>query len=99
MKNKNRINRKGVNMTFSDLRGKEVLCCREGVRLGYVVDIEFDVVTGCICTLYVPGPGRFCGCIFPRDMYHIPYKSINKIGPDFIVVDACLCDLLRKNKD
>lgn len=83
-------------MTFSELRGKEVLCCKEGIRLGFVVDVEFDIVTGCICTLYVPEAGKFCGCFFPKEMYHIPYKCIIKIGPDFIVVDALLCELLKK---
>ena len=48
-------------MRICDLRQKEVINIRDCQRLGYVADIDFDVCTGCICQLIVPGPAKFCG--------------------------------------
>ena len=53
-------------MRICELREKEVINIRNCQRLGRVLDIEFDLHTGAICQLILPGPSRFCG-FFGRD--------------------------------
>lgn len=48
-------------MRICELREKEVINIRDCQRLGRVLDIEFDLHTGVICQLILPGPSRFCG--------------------------------------
>lgn len=74
-------------MRICDLRQKEVINIRDCQRLGYVADIEFDVCTGCICQLIVPGPAKFCG-FFGREIeYTIGWRCVKQIGDDVILVD------------
>ena len=46
-------------MRICELREKEVINIRDCQRLGRVLDIEFDLHTGAICQLILPGPSRF----------------------------------------
>ena len=72
---------------FSQLRCKEVICLSDGRRLGYVSDVEIEVPEGIIKAIVVPGPCRFLGLFGRRDDYVIPWCSIQRIGPDIILVD------------
>ena len=74
-------------MRFWELREKEVINCKDGKRLGYVADLEIDVTSGKIYCLYVPGPGRFCGCIGKGVEYVIGWNQIIRIGEEIILVD------------
>ena len=77
-------------MRLCELKGKTVINDTDCCILGFVVDIDFDCKTGCICALIVPGPTRFCG-LFGRDIeYIIPYKCVMNIGEDAILVDVVL---------
>jgi YlmC/YmxH family sporulation protein len=70
-----------------DLRQKEVINSCDCKRLGFVGDVEFDINTGCIQAIIVPGPAQ-CWGIFGRDNeYVIPFDRICRIGPDIILVD------------
>jgi len=69
-----------------ELRQKEVINECDCKRLGFVADLDFDIVTGCIFAIIVPGPGKLWG-LFGRDTeYVIPFKCIKQIGPDIIIV-------------
>jgi len=71
-----------------DLRQREIVNINDGVRYGFVSDLEIDTEGGKVVSLIVPGPGRLLG-IFGRDQeYRIPWDSINKIGDDIILVDC-----------
>lgn len=72
---------------LQNLRCKEVVNVRDGQRLGFVVDVEVDVVTGRICAIVVPGPCKFCGLFGRKDDFVIPWNCICRIGPDIILVD------------
>ena len=83
-------------MRMYDLKLKEVINECDCKRLGFVADLEFDICTGCIYSLIVPGPGRVCG-IFGRDTeYIIPFACIKQIGPDIILVSVKEEDVLVK---
>ena len=45
----------------SDFRQKEVINVRDGRRLGVIIDMEFDLKTGRITAIVVPGPSRWLG--------------------------------------
>jgi YlmC/YmxH family sporulation protein len=71
-----------------DLRRKEIINTKDGVRFGFVSDLVIDEEEGKILALIVPGPGRVLG-VFGRDQeYRISWKDITKIGEDIILVDC-----------
>ena len=80
---------------LSDLYCKEVICLRDGRRLGFITNARLELPEGRICAVIVPGPCRLLGLWGRRDDYVIPWGCIRRIGPDIILVDAkpteCLC--------
>ena len=65
-----------MSMKFTQLQCKEVICIKDGRRLGFVEDVLVEVPEGTVCALVVPGPCRF------------PWKCICHIGPDIVLVDT-----------
>ena len=63
---------------LATLKCKEVVNICDGCRLGYVCDVELDLISGRIIALLLPGPCRF----------RIPWGSIKRIGSDIILVDV-----------
>ena len=77
-----------MNMKFTELRCKEVICVGDGQRLGFVSDVEVEVPEGFIKCIVVPGPCRFLGLFGRKDDFVIPWSCIKRIGPDIILVDV-----------
>lgn len=75
-------------MKFLELHQKDVINCNTGEKLGFVIDLEFDVKTGQICCLFVPKTGKIFGCFGKNQIYRIPYKCIVKIGRDTVLADV-----------
>ena len=50
-----------MNCRITDLRAKEVICVKDGSRLGNVCDVEIDTCTGQLCAIIVFGRARWCG--------------------------------------
>ena len=73
---------------FSDLHCKEVICVRDGRRLGFITDARVELPEGKLCAIIVPGPCRFLGLWGRRDDYVIPWECIRRIGPDIVLVDV-----------
>ena len=73
--------------SLSELRTKDVINTLDGKRLGKVMDLEFNEITGCVEALVVPGEfkvtlalkGEKCGLV-------IPWQRICKIGENVILV-------------
>lgn len=70
----------------AEMRFKEVINLNDGARLGYIYDIEFDIETGEVKALVVPGHWRFLGLFGKDDDYVIPWDSIAKIGDDIVLI-------------
>ncbi len=83
-------------MRFSELREKEVINCRDCERLGFPCDLAFDMRTGCLEALIVPGPCKLFGFLGHDQEYIIPFKCICQIGCDIILVDIRTEDCLKK---
>lgn len=50
--------------------------------------MDFDIQTGCMLAIIVPGPGCFCGFLGREKEYIIPFCDICQIGEDIILVDV-----------
>ena len=75
-----------MDMRFSELECKEVVCVCDGSRLGFVSDLVLDC-DGCIKAVVVPGKGKLgCAC-FCSEEFIIPFKHICRFGDDIILVD------------
>lgn len=76
-------------MKFTELKTKEVIDCKDGRRLGFVVDLSFDPRDGCIKEIIVPTYRNGFDCFRKPKVFCIPYRDIIKIGPDLILVRIC----------
>lgn len=77
-----------------ELKQKEVINTRDGLRYGFVNDIEFNIDTGKIEYIIIPVHGKMFG-MFVRDQeYRIHYSEIKRIGDDIIIVEVDTKDVL-----
>lgn len=72
---------------INDIRNKEVINIKTGVRLGFPSDIEFDTENGKILSLIVPGNYRIMGLFGKESDIVIKWESIKTIGDDLIIID------------
>lgn len=78
-----------MESNLGQLHSKEVISITDGTRFGYVTDLTFDVETGRIRTLLLPGPGRFFFGLFgPRERRAICWEQIRRFGQDIILVEG-----------
>ena len=73
---------------IADLQCKEVVNITDGCRLGYVSDVEMDILTGKVVAIVVPGKCRFFGLFGRADDYVIPWQCIRRFGEDIILVEV-----------
>ena len=74
-------------MRVCDLRYREVINLCNGQRLGFVCDVEMDIVKGCVNALIVPGPCRLFGIFGREEDFVVPFDCITKFGADIILVE------------
>ncbi len=74
-----------MEITFCDLRAKEVINIIDGRKLGKIVDIVFDSRCAKVCGIVVPGDKKLFN--FKNEDLFIPWKNVNKIGDDTILVE------------
>ncbi len=75
-------------MRICELKQKEVINICDCRRLGFVGDVDFDMETGCLLAIIVPGPGCFCGFLVREKEFVIPFCDIRQVGPDIILVNV-----------
>ena len=75
-----------MEMTFHELRSKEVINLLDGRRLGRICDLVFDMDSCCVIGFVVPLERHI---LRPRDDVFIPWREIQKIGDDVIFVRLC----------
>ena len=68
-------------MRVCELREKEVINTCDCKVLGCVVDIDFDLCSGQIEAIIVPGPGKVCGIFGVDSEYIIPLHVSGKSVP------------------
>ena len=72
---------------IAELRFKEVICIKDGSRLGYVEDLEIDLLTGQVHALVIPGRKRLFGLLGQEGDYRVLWSSIKQFGEDIILID------------
>lgn len=74
------------DITFCEMREKEVVNVIDGKKLGRILDLVFTC-SGDIIGIVVPGEKRFFKNIASNESLFIPWKCIIKIGEDTILVE------------
>jgi len=73
-----------MELSYNDLRKKEVVNSTDGKKLGRVCDLVFCYPENRILGIVVPGSRAFG---LKREEYFIDLKNIAKIGEDVILVN------------
>lgn len=85
---------------IAQLQYKEVIDIADGVRYGFVGDIELDLERGAIESVIIPGRPRLWGLLGREPDAVFPWSSVRRVGEDVILVDAdSLRDSGRENSD
>lgn len=69
-----------------DLRRKEVINIKDGMRLGSVCDMEVDTTNAKVLALVIYGRLRFFGLFGREDDIVIRWQDIQVIGDDTVLV-------------
>ena len=73
---------------FSELRSKEIIHINNGVRVGFISDIDIDFETGKVISISVPGPYKSLGLLGIEPDTIIKWENIKKIGDDLVIIDS-----------
>lgn len=76
-----------MELSFSDLKCKEVINVTDGKKLGCVIDVVFHSCNGMVLGFIVPGNKKGFNFFKPCENIFIPYNNICKIGIDVILVE------------
>lgn len=78
-----------MESNLEEMRFKEVISITDGTRYGYVGDLTFDLDSGQIRGLLVPGQGRFFfGLLGRRETWLVRWEQVRRFGPDIILVEG-----------
>ena len=81
----------------TDMHDKEVINVSDGVRLGFVDDVEVDTCTAQIVSIVIYGKSKLCGLLGREADTVIHWKDIEVIGEETVLVnfhcppDNCGC--------
>ena len=88
-----------MKCTLSEMRNKEIINIKNGARLGYVDDVEFDTETASVKSFIVYGRTRFFGFLGKDDDLVITCDEIEVVGIDTILVSANDTNLTKNRSD
>ncbi|MCD7981453.1 MAG: YlmC/YmxH family sporulation protein [Clostridiales bacterium] len=83
-------------MRFSEFSKKEVVNISDGKCLGCVSDIQFDECRDQIQAIIIRGPAKWFHAIGCDSEYIVAWDRIVRIGPDVILVEVCVDQVLKK---
>lgn len=86
-----------MSCRIAELRHKEVINQSDGMRLGFVDDVEVDTKNACLVSIIVYGRPKLFGLLGRCDDIVIPWSNIHLIGEDTILV-TCNCQRREKKK-
>ena len=73
-------------LTFCELRGKEIVNLADGKRLGRITDLAMSC-NGRVLGIMAPGEKSGFKLFGSKDGVFIPWQNISKIGDDVILVN------------
>jgi len=71
---------------IEDMQNKEVICIKDGTKLGCVCDVEIDVCSGKLAAIVVYGRSKCFGLLGREEDCVINWCDIEVIGEDTILV-------------
>jgi len=77
---------------ITDMHEKEVINVCNGSRLGCVDDVEIDTHTAQLCAIVIHGRPKALGLMGHEDDIIIPWKEIEVIGEETILVNRPVTD-------
>lgn len=83
---------------IADLRSKQVVCVKNGCVLGYVSDVEMNTKDGVIEALVIYGRLRFFGILGREDDIIIPWREIEVIGQETVIVNTDPTPFVHMNR-
>lgn len=72
---------------INDFRYKDVVCVKDGTRLGYVGDVELDTQNAQLVAIVIYGKYRWLGLLGKEEDIVINWEEIEIIGEDTILVN------------
>lgn len=72
-------------LSYCELRSKEVVNATDGKRMGRIVDIMFSRSDGTVCGIVVPLTRK--GVFSKNQDVFIPWRCVSKIGEDVILIN------------
>ena len=88
-----------MEITYTELRCKQVINVLSGRVLGNVCDVIMDLRRNCILGFVVPGSKSFFSIFKSGNEIFIPISNICKIGEDVILVEVLETCHKKKNKN
>ncbi|WP_242964873.1 YlmC/YmxH family sporulation protein [Scatolibacter rhodanostii] len=76
-----------MNCRMGELRNKEVVNVKDGIKIGYISDIEIDTKTARLSAIIIYGRLRWLGLLGREDDVVIPWSQITLIGSDAVLVE------------
>lgn len=94
-----------MEISFTELKEKEVINLSDGKKLGRIIDIVFDTTSGEVKGIIVPGERKI---LRKNEDYFVPLSKLKRIGDDVILVSlsgkifgqngGCYSDNYSENK-
>ena len=82
-----------MEVSFQELKCKQVVNTVDGKCLGHITDVIFDVVTAKTLGFIVPNSsGGFLGLFKSNKDLFIPFDCVCKIGVDVVLVELYISD-------
>lgn len=85
-----------MKCTLAELRNKEIINIRNGSRMGYVDDIEFDTDDSMIKSFIIYGRTRFFGLLGRDDDIILTCDDIEIVGMDTVLISADEAKLAKR---
>ncbi len=73
---------------IDELKNKQVVCVGDGCVLGFVSDVELDTENGTLTSIIIFGRPRVLGLFGHEEDIVIPWRDINVIGSETILVNT-----------
>lgn len=73
--------------SINDIRNKEIINIKTGVRLGFPIDAQVDLESGALTALVVSGGYKVMGMFGKENDIVIKWENIKTIGDDLIIIE------------
>ena len=77
-----------MDISFCELRSKEVVNMADGKKLGHIIDISITL-SGQVLGLVLPGDKNLFRAVNANNCLFVPWRNICRMGDDIILVNIC----------